>query len=214
MNLSYCSTATFFAVSLLGSFTFPMVTAAIDFRDEVRPILNKKCFKCHTGPKAKGSLRMDSDEEFSKRIGGDDPVIVPGDAAKSLLAVKAGLPRTDTDAMPPPPARERGAEPMTALELTLVKEWIASGAQLSADKTGTAETTSTEKPAKTSSNNPAMKEEILTWTNDAGASLEAFFVTLEGDHVTLRKADGTTFDYLLVNLNAESQALAKKLAGK
>ena len=102
---------------------------------------------------------------------------------------------------------------MTVLELTLVKEWIASGAQLSADKTGTAETTSTEKPAETSSNNPAMKEEILTWTNDVGASLEAFFVTLEGDHVTLRKADGTTFDYLLVNLNAESQALAKKLAG-
>ena len=33
---------------------------AVDYKEEIRPILNKKCFKCHTGPKAKGGLRMDS----------------------------------------------------------------------------------------------------------------------------------------------------------
>jgi hypothetical protein len=207
MNPSYSSPAPFFALSLLGFFTLPMMAVAVDFREEVRPILNKKCFKCHTGPKAKGSLRMDSDEDFSKRIGGDDPVIVPGDAAKSLLAIKAGLPRTDSHAMPPPPARERGAEAMTSLELNLVKQWISLGAKLKADEAGT-----TEAAPAAPATGAAMTAEMQTWTNSAGASLEASFVALEGDHVTLRKTDGSTFEYLLVNLNAESQALAKKLA--
>jgi hypothetical protein len=184
---------------------------AVDFKEEVRPILNKKCFKCHTGPKAKGGLRMDSEDDFAKRIGGDDPVIIPGDPAKSLLAVKAGLPATDGDAMPPPPARERGAEPMTSGELNVVRQWITEGAKFSA---GTASTTAAPATAPTTPAPAAgaMKAEMRTWTNSAGAALQASFVALNGANVTLKKEDGTQFDYPLANLSAESQALAKQLA--
>lgn len=195
--------------SLLSSAVLGLLSTAmaVDFKEEVRPILNKKCFKCHTGPKAKGGLRMDSEDDFSKRIGGDDPVITPGDPAKSLLAVKAGLPATDGEAMPPPPARERGAEPMTSGELNLVRQWITEGAKFSA---GAA--VATAPPVAPAPASGAMKAELKTWTNSAGAALQASFVALNGANVTLKKEDGTQFDYPLVNLSPESQALAKQLA--
>lgn len=183
---------------------------AVDYKEEIRPILNKKCFKCHTGPKAKGGLRMDANDDFAKRIGGDDPVIIPGDPAKSLLSVKAGLPASDGDAMPPPPSRDRGAEPMTAAELTLVRQWITEGAKFEAGATGAAPAS----PAAPAPGAAPMVAEIRTWSNSGGGSLKASFVALNGANVTLRKEDGTQFDYPLANLSAESQALAKQLGGQ
>lgn len=180
---------------------------AVDYKEEIRPILNKKCFKCHTGPKAKGGLRMDVNDDFAKRIGGDDPVIIPGDPTESLLSVKAGLPASDGDAMPPPPSRDRGAEPMTAAELTLVRQWITEGAKFEAG--ATVAETATPAPGAA-----PMVAEVRTWSNTGGGSLKASFVALNGANVTLRKEDGTQFDYPLANLSAESQALAKQLAGQ
>ena len=69
--------------------------SAVDFQTDVEPILNEKCFKCHSGPRHKGNLRMDTPDNFAKRVGGENPVIVPGDPESSLLAIKAGLPRSD-----------------------------------------------------------------------------------------------------------------------
>lgn len=195
----------FFLLSIPAVFVLEHAQA-VDFQEEVRPILNDKCFKCHSGPRAKGKLRMDDEKYFRERIGGDDPAIVPGDPVSSLLAVKAGLPRSDGDAMPPPPARERGAEPMTTAELNLVKQWIAEGAKLD-------ESDPDPEPASATSD-AAMSNELHSWTNTAGKSLEASFVSSDGTNVTLRKPDGAQFSYPLANLNAESQALAKKLAGE
>jgi len=209
----------FFAVtsmrpfSLLSFAGMALISSAeaVDFQTEIRPILNKKCFKCHTGPKAKGGLRMDSPEDFAKRVGGDDPAIIPGDPGKSLLSVKAGLPPTDGDAMPPPPARERGAESMTTGELTLVRQWITEGAKFEAGSAAAPNTT----PASAPAGDPAaMKVEMRTWTNSAGTALQAAFVAMSGANVTLKKEDGSQFDYPLANLSAESQALAKQLAGQ
>ncbi|MBP84156.1 MAG: hypothetical protein CMO61_09975 [Verrucomicrobiales bacterium] len=179
---------------------------AVDYTTEIRPILNKKCYKCHSGPRAKGKLRMDSQDSLSKRIGGDDPAIIPGNPANSLLTIKAGLPRTDGDAMPPPPARARGAEGMTSVELNLVKRWIAEGAKFSADDPDPApETTATATATAT---------ELLDWNNTKGVSLKAFFVAVNATHVKLRKDDGSEFVYPLANLDAASQAQAKKLGAQ
>ena len=200
----------FFALAMSG---FVLETArAVDYQEEIRPILNKKCFKCHTGPKSKGGLRMDTPDDFAKRIGGDDPVIIPGDPSKSLLTIKAGLPRTDGDAMPPPPARERGAEAMTTAELTLVQKWVSMGAKFEAGETAAAPTAAPAAPAAVGA--PMAAGTMQTWTNSAGVSLQAAFVSLSGTSVTLKKDDGSQFDYPLANLNPESQALAKKLGGQ
>ncbi len=180
--------------------------SAVDYLTEIRPILNKKCYKCHSGPRAKGKLRMDTHDSFKDRIGGDDPVIVPGNAASSLLAIKAGLPRTDGDAMPPPPARARGAEAMTSNELNLVKQWIAEGAKFSADDPDPA-------PATASATSDAPTE-LLTWTNTQGVTLKAAFIAVNATHVKLRKEDGSEFVYPLASLDAGSQEQAKKLGAQ
>jgi hypothetical protein len=145
---------------------------------------------------------MDSQDSFGDRIGGDDPAIIPGNPANSLLTIKAGLPRTDGDAMPPPPARARGAEGMTSVELNLVKQWIAEGAKFSADDPDPA-------PEPTATAN-----ELLDWSNTKGVSLKAFFVAVNATHVKLRKDDGSEFVYPLANLDAASQAQAKKLGAQ
>ena len=209
----FSSLPSLFAIGLSGLLA-PICSEAVDFKEDIRPILNKKCFKCHSGPNAKGELRMDSNESFSKRIGGEDPVIIPGDASKSLLPIKAGLPRSDGDAMPPPPARERGAEPLTTIELALVQKWITMGAKFEA---GTVEpaTPETAAPGAPATGAPAaMKTEVQTWTNTAGVTLQATFVSLSATSVTLKKEDGSQFDYPLANLTPESQALAKKISGQ
>lgn len=192
------------SIPLLSSSFFltlaaPVALKAVDYQEEIRPILNKKCYKCHSGPRAKGKLRMDSEKSFADRIGGDDPVIVPGNPAESLLAIKAGLPRSDGDAMPPPPARERGSEPMTSAELDLVKQWISEGASFE------------EGAAPTSNEEPAMEQKVHTWTNSEGKSLEAEFAGTEGTNVLLKLADGSTIPYDYHKLSPESQELAKKL---
>ncbi len=196
----------FVGMALLSS------SEAVDYQEEIRPILNKKCFKCHTGPRAKGGLRMDSPADFSRRIGGDKPAIIPGDPGKSLLSVKAGLPATDGDAMPPPPARERGAEGLTAAELALVRQWIAEGAKFEEGESAPAAPAPsvTEAPSSTGE----MKPEFHTWTNSGGGALKAAFVSFDGTNVILRKEDGVEFPYALANLSAESQALAKQLSGE
>ena len=178
---------------------------AVDYISEIRPILNKKCYKCHSGPRAKGKLRMDSTDRFADRIGGNDPVIIPGNPASSLLTIKAGLPRTDGDSMPPPPARARGAEGMTSVELNLVRQWIAEGAKFSANDPDPAPSTS----APTTTDAPAG---LLGWTNTQGVSLKASLVAVNATHVKLRKEDGSEFIYPLANLDTASQEQARKLA--
>jgi len=179
---------------------------AVDFEQEIEPILNEKCFKCHSGPRAKGGLRMDQQETFAERIGGDDPVIMPGEPESSLLAIKAGLPRSDGDAMPPPPARSRGAEPMTDGELRVVKQWIAAGASFEPGETGMTEADAAEEES------PAAEKEIHTWTNFEGKKLDAAFVGAEPGTVVLQDESGKEIRYPFDKLSDESKALARELA--
>lgn len=202
-----------FSIAVLSAFC---PVGAVEFEKEIRPILSEKCFQCHSGPKSKGKLRMDSPDAFAGRIAGNDPVIVPGDPANSLLAIKAGLPRSDGEAMPPPPARAKGAKEMTASELTLVKQWIAEGAKLKEGETPSAPAAPTTEAPTTPATTPvAMANEVRSWTSQAGTTLEAIFVSLAGEVVTLKKPDGSaTLNVPLGQLDTASQALAKQLAGQ
>ncbi len=54
------------------------------FEAKIRPVLAAECYECHGAKKQKGGLRLDSREGWN--AGGDSgDVIVPGQAAKSLL---------------------------------------------------------------------------------------------------------------------------------
>ncbi len=191
------------ALAVCALFAFSTISvSALDFRKDVRPILSKKCFRCHSGPKAKGKLRYDDLKKLATRIGThEDAVFVPGNPQKSLAIIKAGLPRSDGDAMPPPPS---GKPPLTAKELALLKQWVSEGAKLESSAEGD---DTTPKPT-------ANISKILPWTNVDGNKLEAAFVSSDGTHVTLKKADGSEFEYPLAKLSAESQKQAKELAAK
>ncbi len=82
--------------------------AELTFERDVRPILKTSCFQCHgEGEKLKGGKTKDG-----------DPVLVPGDPAKSelLLVLKHGE-------MP-----EKG-KPLTAEQIATIEKWIAQGAK-------------------------------------------------------------------------------------
>ncbi|MDP4791447.1 MAG: hypothetical protein NWR99_06160, partial [Verrucomicrobiales bacterium] len=104
------------------------------------------------------------------------------------------------------------AEAMTSAELTLVQKWVSMGAKFEAGETAAAPTAAPGAPAAVGA--PTAAGAMQTWTNSAGVSLQAAFVSLSGTSVTLKKDDGSQFDYPLASLNPESQALAKKLGGQ
>src|SRR5215470_1860597 len=105
------------ANSLLLASAAAFGAAAPTFEKDIRPILKAHCFDCHgEGEKLRGGLDLRLKRLMLK--GGDDgPVIVPGNAAKSLL-----LKMVQSGEMP-----KRGQK-LTAEQVVLIKQWIAEGA--------------------------------------------------------------------------------------
>ena len=94
-------------------------TAENVFAQQVRPLLENKCFQCHGAEKQKGRLRLDSRAAILK--GGETgPAIIPGDAAKSLL-LQAVRHATKDLAMPP-------KEKLADKDIAALEAWVKEGA--------------------------------------------------------------------------------------
>jgi cytochrome c553 len=92
------------------------------FEKNIRPVLAKECYSCHsaTAEKIKGSLKLDTRDAIRK--GGDHgPAVVPGDPEKSFLlkAIKH-----DEDMKPMPPKKDKLSDDVIAD----FEKWIAMGA--------------------------------------------------------------------------------------
>jgi hypothetical protein len=87
---------------------------------DVRPVLAVHCLRCHSGPEAKGDLRLDErDSLFAPRSDGP-PVIPSTDAAASVLIQR--IRSTGDDRMPPKgPALDEA-------RIALLERWITEGA--------------------------------------------------------------------------------------
>ncbi len=97
---------------------------AIDFNNDIRPILSDKCFRCH-GPDPKNrkrGLRLDTPEGLAKDLDGQ-PAVVPGDPGRSAVYQRL-ITRDDDERMPPPDS----GKSLTAGQVALMKRWIAEGA--------------------------------------------------------------------------------------
>lgn len=95
---------------------------AVVYIDLIRPVLEARCTSCHGPDKAKGDLRLDTQEGIL--AGGEEgPVLVPGDAEASDLFHRVTLPPGHEDRMPPP-----GKPPLTLEEIELLRWWIDGGA--------------------------------------------------------------------------------------
>ncbi|MFN8352965.1 MAG: c-type cytochrome domain-containing protein [Spirosomataceae bacterium] len=92
------------------------------YQGKVAPILNAKCYSCHSARKKKGGLRLDS-EVFIRKGGKHGAVLVAGNPAKSHLFSYVQLPLDDDLHMPP-----RGKSQLTASEISTLFTWIKKGA--------------------------------------------------------------------------------------
>ena len=93
---------------------------AVDFDQDIRPLLQKHCVECHGEKKQKGELRLDA-KIFAFKGGHEGLAIAAGDAAKSLLFQR--IHSTDDDERMPPKG-----EPLSPAQISLVQAWIQAGA--------------------------------------------------------------------------------------
>jgi cytochrome c553 len=117
------STATLLGVLLCGSapFTLSAAEGFAFFESQVRPLLVKHCYECHSeeSGKQKGGLWLD--RKAGWETGGDGgPAIVPGSPDASLLIHSV---RYADEALQMPPKSK-----MTAQEIGVLEQWVAMGA--------------------------------------------------------------------------------------
>ena len=101
------------------------VERSVDFAADVQPILRRNCLACHNRNDAEGDLNLESYESIMNGASGN-PVVVPGDAGKSLLLQVAKQAVEPT--MPPIP-NDVNAKLLTAEQLGILRKWILDGAK-------------------------------------------------------------------------------------
>ncbi len=87
----------------------------------VRSVLAHNCYKCHSGAKIEGELRLD-EKEFVFAGGENGPIIVPGNPGQSELIRRISLSKNPKDVMP-----EKG-KLLSKEEIQLLTLWIEKGA--------------------------------------------------------------------------------------
>jgi len=95
--------------------------SGVDYFKEVRPILEKHCYDCHQGGKAKGGLRIDDLQSMLAGGKSDGPAIVAGKPMESALMHRVTA--TDEDEIMPPKG-----ELLKPAEIEILKRWIKAGA--------------------------------------------------------------------------------------
>ncbi len=122
-----------FAVAVIGTAASPCERDAsrlppaaskqdITYARDIKPILDKTCLDCHSGPKPKAQLRLDSLEHILKG-GRPGKVVEPGKSAQSLLVYAVA--RNQAEAMPP---KGKG-DPLSREMVGLIRAWIDAGAR-------------------------------------------------------------------------------------
>jgi mono/diheme cytochrome c family protein len=107
-----------FCFSLLA---LPASAVEVSFEQDIRPIFEQHCLKCHGPEKQKAAYRLDA-----KRIaltGGDShaPNIIPGKAADSPLV--RFISGEDEDVKMPPKGK-----PLAETDVAKIRAWIDAGA--------------------------------------------------------------------------------------
>lgn len=94
----------------------PAAAAAVNFTNDVMPILQSRCFNCHGGDEIKEGLSVAS---YDTLMAGstNGAVLIPGDPANSLL-----IQQIQNGKMP-----KRGPK-LTPAQLQILIDWILAGA--------------------------------------------------------------------------------------
>jgi hypothetical protein len=109
--VAYYSAMTMRSIFITLLFAHPLV-AAPDFEREVAPILEGRCLSCHDEGSNKGKVRLDTREQLLTHIRLGQP------EASVLIEQVSG----------PEPEMPKKAEPLAAVEVETLRQWIAAGA--------------------------------------------------------------------------------------
>jgi uncharacterized membrane protein len=98
------------------------IQEAIVYSEVIVPILESKCYACHSSSKQKGDLRLDNPTFILK--GGESPdCLVPNQPQKSLILTRMLLEPSEEEHMPP-----KGKPQPTEAEIKIISWWIEQGA--------------------------------------------------------------------------------------
>ena len=97
----------------------PAATHPIDFRQEIRPILETKCLTCHGRSRDKGGFRMDTRELVLKGGSSGEAVVLGNSAESYMIELVAGL---DPDNIMPAKGK-----PLTTEQVGLLRAWVDQG---------------------------------------------------------------------------------------
>ncbi|MDA7922395.1 hypothetical protein N9B73_11615 [Verrucomicrobiales bacterium] len=179
---------------------------ALDYEGDIMPVFVKKCAECHSNEsgKAKGGFKVDDPKHLLGRLS-KNSLVVPGDWDASYLFITLYRPEGHEDAMPP----EGKGERLTPEEVKMVQDWITEGAPILGERGEKGEMTAAteaadEKPMMAESPKPQ------NWTNQAGKTIVATLLKVDGDVALLRMANGKVFKVPVASLSAESQAKLKE----
>lgn len=119
------STAAFAADVDISKLPPDSAKTGVTYEQDIKPIFDASCVKCHSGPKAKGKLHLDSLEGILK--GSEDgSVVETGNSAKSVLVLNIAHLGDEDDFMPPPKNR-MGLKQLTPEQIGLIRAWIDQG---------------------------------------------------------------------------------------
>lgn len=98
------------------------------YTEQVQPILQANCYRCHAGLNHRGGLQLDT-RAGMMRGGKDGSVIVPGHPEQSMLLtlIRHEGPANDPKPMPP---KSR----LSDADIATVTEWIRAGAVMPIDQ--------------------------------------------------------------------------------
>ena len=101
------------------------------YTQQVQPIFAAHCTRCHGDSNPRGGLSLGSRQDMllDRR---NKPVIIPGDAANSLLVRLIRHEGPPNDPMPMPSKRER----LSDADIAIVERWVLAGAIVPATQTG------------------------------------------------------------------------------
>ena len=101
---------------------------AVDYEQDIKPLLASKCTACHGPLDQEAGLRLDAGKLIHQ--GGEQgAAVVPGDSLASLLLERVAT--ADVDERMPP---EGEGEPLNNEQLALLKAWINDGAKFPSDE--------------------------------------------------------------------------------
>jgi uncharacterized membrane protein len=92
------------------------------YEELVKPILESKCYACHSASKQKGELRLDTQQAILKG-GKNGACLKPGNVSQSQMIKRMLLPLGDEDHMPP-----KGKLQLTSNEIEVLRWWISENA--------------------------------------------------------------------------------------